>query len=158
MWDALELFGTCTLTGIDAMLPLACVGDAMALRVDASMLRRDRVAVERSARVVAQVTEPRKEAPRLQLDRDAMAVELSEVVAVEMVMGDVPHASYPDASGRHPFGPAPWAETLDDPLRVEIALPVWSIDDAAWLAEAVAVSCARAGCTTDIELALRRIG
>jgi hypothetical protein len=155
MWDALELFGSSTLTGVDAILPLDCVGERMWQRV-ASSATFHGFASEHQVRVVVQLAESYPDAPPLQFDLEEMVAELSESVEVGAAMGDVPLASYPDFVAEHPFGPAPWAAANPNPFRVELAIQAWSIDDAAWLAELVAVACARTGCVDDVEIALRR--
>jgi hypothetical protein len=157
MWDALELFGTCTLTGLDAIVPLACAGEPMWRRVASSTVFHG-AGSNSPVQVAVQITESYSDAPRLRLNPETLAGVLSEFVEVGASMGDVPLASYPDGSAEHPFGPAPWAEpdTNRDPLRVEVPLGNWSIDVAAWLAEVTCVACARAGCTDDVQVALRR--
>jgi hypothetical protein len=151
----LELFGSCTLTGVDALVPLTCVGDPMWQRVAGSSIYH-RSASELPVRVTVQIAESPGTSP-LQVDLKAMVASLSEFALVAAVMGDVPLASYPDSVVEHPFGPSPWAAPNRDPFRVELAISAWSIDDAAWLAEVVSLLCARTGCVDDVEIALRRI-
>ena len=153
MWDALELFGSSTLTGVDAMLPLTCVREQMWQRVTGSATFH-RFASEHQIRVVVQVAEPWPDAPPLHLPVKEMLAELSGMVEVGAAMGDVPLASYPPSPIPQPFGPG----SDPDPFRVEITLPAWSIDTVAWLAEVVSVACARTGCVDDAEIALRRAG
>lgn len=160
MWDALELFGKCRLTGVDAIVPLDCVGEPMRQRVAGSVIR-NRHAFDQPARVLIQVSDAWPEPVPAASDSSAVVATLSEMVDVQRVMGDVPFASYPASFAPSPFAfgvEHPWAASETDPFRAEIALPVWTVDDAAWLAEAVCLACARSGRTGDVQVAVRRIG
>lgn len=160
MWDALELYGKATLTGADAIVPLACVGDALYARVAGSVIRNRYLAAKRTARVLVQVSGAWP-ASSVQLDPGAILATLSELVEVEAAMGAVPFASYPASFAPNPFAfgvEHPWAASDTDPFRAEISLPVWTVDDVAWLAEAVCSSVARAGKTSDVQVAVRLVG
>jgi hypothetical protein len=159
MWDALDLFGRCALTGLDAIVPLACAGEPMWRRVAGATIYH-RAALEGSVRVALQITESYSDSPALKLDPETLAGGLSEFVEVGTTMGDVPLASYPDQSAKQPFGLAARAapDANPNPLRVEVELGAWSIDDAAWLAEVMCVACTRMGCTDDVQIAVRRLG
>jgi hypothetical protein len=160
MWDALELYGKATLTGADAIVPLACVGDPLSARVAGSVIRNRSRAAKRAARVLVQVSGAWPDSSA-QLDSGAILATLSELVEVEAAMGALPFASYPVSFAPNPFAfgvEHPWAASDTDPFRAEISLPVWTVDDAAWLAEAVCASCARAGNANDVQVALRLVG
>lgn len=160
MSDALELFGASLLTGVDAIVPLGCVGEPMWWRVAGSVVR-NRALSREPARVIVQACEAWPESHPLRPDPHAVVRTLSDFVDVRAAMGDIPSAPYPAAFGPTPFAfgvEHPWAASDTDPFRAEIVLPVWTIDDAAWLAEAVCVACARAGSVGDVQVALRRVG
>lgn len=163
MWDSLELFGTVTLSGVDADVPLACVGDRLWERVAGSVIRWDadrasevspRVLVQAATAYVAPGNLPER------WDMSAIAENLSEFVDVQDVMGAVPFASYPPSFAPSPFGFG--VETIHssdtDPFRAEVMLRAWTIDDAAWLVEAICASCRTAGIATDIQVAVRMAG
>jgi len=163
MWDSLELFGTVTLTGVDADVPLACVGDRLWERVAGSVIRWD---VDRSSdippRVLIQAATAYIKPGSLpeRWDMGAIAEMLSEFVEVQDVMGAVPFASYPPSFAANPFGFG--IETVHssetDPFRAEVMLRAWTIDDAAWLVEAICASCRSAGVADDIQVAVRMAG
>ena len=160
MWDALELYGRTTLTGADAIVPLDCVGDPLWRRVAGSLIRDRYRGSERTARVLVQVSSAYS-GSSVQPDPGAILATLSEFVKVEAAMGAVPFALYPPSFAPNPFAfgvEHPWASSDTDPFRAEIALPVWTVDDAAWLAEAVCASCARASDARDVQVALRLVG
>jgi hypothetical protein len=157
MWDALELYGRTTLTGADAIVPLDCVGDPLQSRVAGSLVRHRYQGSEATKRVLIQVSTESSDSSA-EADPSAILAILSEFVEVEAAMDGVPFASYPPSFSPNPFAYGvehPWAPSDTDPLRAEIAFPVWTVDDAAWLAEAVCASCARAGETRDVQIALR---
>jgi hypothetical protein len=158
MWDALEPYGVLTLTGVDVSAPLACAGERMGARVLASPLRNVPEAVERPHRVLLQAVSESSSglgAP------DAILETLREFAVVSATLDDVPFASYPPSPNPHPFVYGvehPWGPADTNPFRAEVALPVWSIDDAAWLAEVVCLSCSRAGVSDDVQVAVRLLG
>jgi len=159
MWDALELYGKATLTGADAIVPLDCVGDPLWKRVGSSVIRHRYRGSEPTARVLVQVSTGSSDSS-VQPDPGAILATLSEFVEVDASMGAVPFASYPPSFAASPFAfgvEHPWAPSDTDPFRAEISLPVWTVDDAAWLAEAVCASCARAGTARDVQIALRLV-
>lgn len=160
MWDALELYGQSTLTGIDAIVPLECAGEAMLHRVFGSVIR-DRRASERPASVLIQVHEEYSEGVPDKRDPDAAAAALSELVEVQAVMGDVPLASPSVSFKGSPFSfgveRRPWLALDTDPFRAEVRLPVWTIDDAAWLAEAVTTAYTPTARNGEVQVAVRRL-
>ncbi len=79
-----------------------------------------------------------------------MLETLSDFVDVLAVMRSVEQASYPPSAAPEPFTPSD-----DDPFRAEVALPQWTIDDTAWLAEVVCMACRRASAIADIQVAVR---
>jgi hypothetical protein len=160
MWDALELYGRATLTGADAIVPLDCVGDPVWRRVAGSVIRDRYRGSEPPARVLVQASSAWPSSS-VQPDPDPILATLSEFVEVKAVMGALPFASYPPSFAPSPFAfgvEHPWASSETDPFRAEIALPLWTVDDVAWLAEAVCASCARAGDTRDVQVAIRLVG
>lgn len=159
MWDALELYGRPTLTGADAIVPLDCVGDPLQRRVAGSIVRHRYRGSEPTTRVLVQVSTESSDSS-VQLDSGAILATLAEHVQVDAAMDAVPFASYPPSFAPNPFAfgvEHPWAPSDTDPFRAVIALPVWTVDDAAWLAEAVCASCARAGEARDVQIALRLV-
>lgn len=160
MWDALELYGKATLTGADAIVPLEYVGDRLRTRVAGSVIDDRKLIAEGPARVLVQASEAWPDPSSAQLDPDAILAALSEFVEVEAAMGEVPFASYPPSFAPNPFVfgvEHPWAASDTDPFRAEITHPVWTVDAAAWLAEAVCASCSRAGDARDVQVALRLV-
>jgi hypothetical protein len=161
MWDALELYGRATLTGIDAIVPLECVGDSLLKRVAGSVSRSRTRRLASPVRVLVQAANAWPDSSSRRLDHDAILACLSEFVELKAAMGSVPFASYPPSLSPSPFAfgvEHPWASSDTDPFRAEVALPIWTVDDAAWLAEAACSSCARAGGAEDVQLALRLVG
>jgi hypothetical protein len=156
MWDSLELFGNCTLTGLDAIVPIDCVGTTMRQRVVGSAVFH-RLGSERPVRIAVQVADWRYDDQPLQLDRAAVLSELSTLAEALTVTGDAPPVSYPESSAEHPFGPSPRHQHGVEPFAVEVTVPTWSIDDAAWLAEVLSVACVQATGSDEVEIALRRI-
>jgi len=159
MWDALELYGKATLTGADAIVPLDCVGEALWKRVAGSVIRGRYRGSDRAAQVLVQVSDAWSSSS-VQRDPDAIVATLSDFVEVKAMMGAVPFASYPPSFAPNPFAfgvEHPWASSETDPFRAEVALPVWTIDDAAWLIEAVCASSAGAGDARDVQVALRLV-
>jgi hypothetical protein len=161
MWDALELYGRATLTGADAIVPLQCVGEALWKRVAGSVLRDRQRGSERPARVLVQASSAWSGASPAEHDPADIVETLSEFVAVEAAMEAVPFASYPSSLAPNPFVfgvEHPWASTDTDPFRAQVALPVWTVDDACWLAEALCASYARVDDSLDVQVALRLVG
>jgi hypothetical protein len=158
MWDALELYGALSLTGVDVSAPLACAGERLRARVFASPVRNVPDAVERPHRVLLQAGSQSSSglgAP------DEILETLREFAVVRATMDDVPFASYPPSPNPHPFVYGvehPWGPADTNPFRAEVAMPVWSIDDAAWLAEVVCLSCSHAGVSDDVQVAVRLLG
>jgi hypothetical protein len=150
-WDILDLFGTLSLTGIDAMVPLPCAGDGLRQRVNGSWVM-DEVRARRPDRR-ARVTAARtyyEFAPTPAWDHQAILEALSKLIHVEATMDEVPSIEYSESDS--PFG------TSDpDPVRAEVLLPDWTIADAAWLAEAIAMSCREVGIQSDAEIAVRLV-
>lgn len=159
MWDSVELYGTMTLTGVDAGVPLVCVGDRLWGRVAGSVIRDTDRASDVPARVRVQAEAAYVEPGGLpaRWDMGAIAARVSEFVDVQDVMDAVPFAAYRRSFGRNPFGFG--IESLHsaatDPFRAEVMLHAWTIDDAAWLVEAVCVSCRKAGVEDDVQVAVR---
>jgi hypothetical protein len=54
-------------------------------------------------------------------------------------------------------GETPFAGSDSDGLRITGVAYDWTIDDAAWLIEAVCVSCSRLGIEDDIQVSVDRI-
>ena len=143
-WDALDLFGSTDLTGVVVSAPLACAGRQMWARVAGSVVR----ALDRADEPASVLAEARTLDEKT-LDVDAVLSLLSEFAE----LGDPPHlAPPPPTSPSAPLGPFPTEATF--PLRAGATLAAWTIDDAAWLAEAVTVCCREAGVTGDVEVAV----
>jgi len=158
MWDALELYGVLSLTGIDVSAPLVCAGERLRARVFTSPVRDVQDAVERPHRVLLQAVSESSSGPGAP---DAILETLREFAVVRATMDEVPFASYPPSPIPHPFVYGvehPWGPADTNPFRAEVAMPVWSIDDAAWLAEVVCISCRRAGVSDNVQIAVRLLG
>jgi len=150
-WDALELFGALALEGVDAIVPAADVGDLVWKRVAGSVLRdEDRVSTP-LPRALVQAGRAWPTSPEIRWEPRVIMETLSELVDVYEVMG-AQLVSYPPSAIEHPFG-----SSDDDPFRAEVSLPAWTIDDAAWLAEAACAACNRAGVRQDVQVAVRRL-
>jgi hypothetical protein len=152
MWDALELYGTATLTGIDVSLPADCAAEPMWSRVARSVVRDFDHALPRTCIALVEVGTAWPGAPAIDWDADAILVAFAELVDVDRVMEGVARASYPES----PKSESPFAASDTETFRVEAKLPLWTIDHAAWLAEAMAVSCHGSGITQDIQVSIRR--
>jgi hypothetical protein len=159
MWDALELFGTPVLAGVDAIVPLECVGASGWQRAAGSFVRFSGRASEQPARALVQAEGAFRQggAPPSDWDNDAIAEALADLVEVDSVMGEVPRAAFAPSLLPNPFayGVEQLHSAETDPFRAEVKLHGWTIDDAAWLAEAVAVSCRQAGRSEDVLIAVR---
>jgi hypothetical protein len=149
-WDALELFGAITLTGVDASVPLIWAEDRTRIRVvNSEVLDRDRAA-RQPPRVYVEVDNASRGSAPIHWDARTISDALSEWVTVGMVGDSVPRATYRPLPAEEPFG-----RSGNESLRAEVTLPAWTIDDAAWLIEAAAVSCRQAGVTDDVQIAVR---
>jgi hypothetical protein len=151
-WDALEIYGATSLTGVDAMLPLDCVGEPMWSRVAGSVLRDSDRASDRLPVVLVPAGKPWPTSPVIGWKTKAILKTLAEFVEIRAAMDELDHAPYPPSVIPDPFGPAD-----DDPFRAQVTLPAWTIDDAAWLVEALSIACRSSGVTQDIELAVRLV-
>jgi hypothetical protein len=149
MWDALELQGTPSLTGIDAWVPLVCAGERMSNRIAMGMLDRDSDNRESSQRALIEVGPAWAGQAAIEWD-PALTAQLAELVEVESGDG-VPRATYPVSDALE----QPFRAPETDPFRLVAHLPQWSIDYAAWLAEVVSISCRGVGITTDVQIAVR---
>lgn len=105
MWDALELFGECRLSGVDAIVPLECIGESMSRRVAVAgtvIRNRHRHAFGQPARVLIQASDAWPGSAPTDWDFRAVVASLSDLVDVQRVMDDVPFASYPPSfAGLH---------------------------------------------------------
>jgi hypothetical protein len=159
MWDALELFGSPSLSGVDVIAPVEYVGDLLWHRVLGSGLGDSARTSERPTRVLVQATSAwPPSSSQGTWDTTAIGEALGQVIEVGATMGAVPLASYPPSAGPSPFAfgiEHPWASSDTDPFRAEIVPRAWTIDDAAWLAEAVAAACSQAGVNDDVQIAVR---
>jgi hypothetical protein len=149
-WDSLELFGEITLTGVDASVPLIWAEDRTQIRVlNSDVLDHDRAA-RRPPRVYVEVDNAARGSAPIHWDARTISDALSEWVTVHVVGDSVPRATYRPLPAEEPFG-----RSGNESFRAELGLPAWTIDDAAWLTEAVAVSCRQAGVTDDVQIAVR---
>lgn len=150
LWDSLELFGKTTLTGVDAIVPLACAGDRLRERVAESVLRDGARSSDAPSHAIVHAGSPWHDAPTDPWSSAAILDDLSQLTDVVASMERVEHVAYPA-----PTGPDPFAPSDPDLVRFEVRLPDWTIDDAAWLVEATSTSCRRAGVTGAIQIAVR---
>jgi hypothetical protein len=150
IWDSLELFGTTTLTGVEVIVPLACAGERLWERVAGSILRDDARALADRPQVLVQARDAWTDASPNSGETDTIAESLSEFVQVSRSTEVVNAIPFPPAGAPSPF--APYDADL---FRAEVRLPDWTIEDAAWLVEAVALSCSRTGVGGDIQVAVR---
>jgi hypothetical protein len=152
-WDTLQLFGATTLTGVDAIVPLACAGEPLWRRVAGSVVRDDSRGADDapSPRVSIQAGPAWSPSSRDQWETQEILERLSELVDIAASMDAVEHIAYPG-----PTTPDPFAPSDPDLVRAEAVLRDWMIDDAAWLVEAFCASCRRAGLRGDVQIAVRR--
>jgi hypothetical protein len=148
-WDTLEIFGKTTLTGVDAIVPLACGGDRLWHRVAGSILRSRDVGSAERPQVLVQFGGAWPTKRGTGWDATAALETLMELVDVRPVLEGVERAAYPPAAKPDPFLPARAAR-----LQARVTLPAWTIDDAGWLLEAVSISCRRAGATHEVQIAV----
>lgn len=161
MWDALELFGSTVLTGVDVIAPVEFVGDSLRNRVFGSGIGDyDRASSGRPARVLVQATNAWGLSSEGGWDISAILEALGQVVQIQATMSSAPLASYTPSGLPNPFAfgvEHPWSPSDTNPFRAEVIPRAWTIDDAAWLAEAVTAACSQAGVTDDIQVAVRLI-
>lgn len=153
-WDALELYGTLSLTGVDAIVPITHAGDPLWMRTVENrsiLLDVDRVSLH-APRVLIQAARAWASSPRIDWTKKAVAQALAELVDGDVVTRDVSPASYPPPAQTDPF-----RATDENPFRAAVTLPRWTIDDAAWITEALASSCYRAGVRQTVLIAVRAI-
>ena len=159
MWDALELFGSIRLSGVDVIAPVEYVSDSLRSRVFGSGVGDPARASELPTRVLAQATSAwGPTSSQSGWDTSRILEALGQAVEVGATMDAVPLASYPPSSSPSPFAfgiEHPWAPSETNPFRAEIVLSSWTIDDAAWLAERVAAACSQAGVDDDVQIAVR---
>jgi hypothetical protein len=149
-WDALELFGTTTLTGVDTIVPLACAGDRLAARIEGSVVR-DRARASDALVPVAIHAGPAWPSARPEpWDERAILERLSRLVEITASMDAVERVAYPAPTLPDPFTPSD-----PDLVRAEVVLLEWTIDDVAWLVEAMCASCREAGVRADVQVAVR---
>ena len=161
MWDGLELFGTTTLSGVDAVVPLACVGERLWRRVGSSSIRNAERRATDAPRNSVQATEMWREpgdyGPSWDVERILGA--LSSLIDVRASMASVPRAAFPPSGSQDVF--ALGVEQLwsceTDPFRAEVMLNAWTIDDVAWAAEVVSHACAAAGIVEDVQISVQRL-
>lgn len=150
-WDALELYGTVTLTGVDAIVPLRAVEDATRIRVANSVVTdADRALPDRP-----KVT--------LELDSASGEVETTRVWAATSLVEALAELVGSVAASRTAARPRSTASPARNPFRrlgksafaAQVTVPAWTIDDAAWLVEAAAVACRSAGILDDVQIVTR---
>jgi hypothetical protein len=148
-WDALEIYGTIDLSGVDAIVPSRCAGEQMWVRVTsvATSILRDRARTsDPPPHVLVSVGCAYSAHPDIYRDVDLVVSTLSDLV--EVLDGtSVELRPFEAQAQESPFRP------LDSNLfRVEVLLPAWTVDDAGWLVEAVCLACSRAGIGEDIQI------
>lgn len=151
-WDALELFGTITLTGVDAIVPTASAGKATRQRVATSTVRDLDRQVQPPPLTLVQAGRAWPTSPAIKWDSPALLETMSELIDIDAARDDMAPAEYAASTGPDPFAPSD-----ENPFRIEVALRAWTIDDAAWLTEAMSVSCRRAGIDQDVQIAVRLV-
>jgi hypothetical protein len=150
MWDTLDIFGTVSLSGVDVIVPVECVSTRTWKRVAGSVVRDDDRRTGRQSLALLEVGRAWPDAPADSWDTQEILRNLSTLCHARAVTS--PELSFhPPSPIEHPFIPS---DPL--PLRAEVVLPDWTIDDAAWLAEAISISCSKAEVTHDVLIALRR--
>lgn len=149
-WDSIELFGTVGLTGVDVIVPTSHARSRMHERVAASAVRDADRQSPKAPRCLMQASRAWPTSPRIKWDSGAIANTLNGLVDVLVVTEDLSTVSFPDSRI-----PSPFALSDDRPFRAEVLLRDWTIDDAAWVAEAMAVCCHEAGIDQDVQIAVR---
>lgn len=149
-WDALELFGEITLTGVDAIVPTASVGSAMWQRVATSTVRDPDRRVQPPALSLVQAGRAWPTSPAIKWDSRAILDALAELTEVHAVGPHIAQANYAPS-----LGPDPFAASDENPFRAKVSLPAWTIDDVAWVTEATSIACHHAAIAQDVQIAVR---
>jgi hypothetical protein len=118
--------------------------------MNSEILDPDRV-TEDSYRVLVQVGRAARDSARTtKIDSNMILSTLSGLAEVQRIVDVIDNVKYPPSAIDQPFG------SPNSILFVgELVLPNWSIDDAAWVVEAICISCTQAGVTEDVEVAVR---
>lgn len=144
-WDGMELYGHLVLTGVDAIVPTRFAGEAMSRRIFGSVLRDPARRPTRHANVAVAA----RAVHAADWDVDAVSAALAGLVRVRKGV-EIP----PLFPSRPSLTPTPFMPHEKYSFGSAVVLDAWTIDDAAWLAEAVSVSCLRGGVPDDIEIAI----
>ena len=150
-WDGLELFGTLMLTGVDAIVPPDYSVSAMLERLAASTVRDSDRQVLPAPMILVEAGRAWPTSPVILWNPSALLEAMSELVDVDNTGAEsLPRAEYLSTDA-----PSPFASSDENPFRAQVVLRDWTVDDAAWLAEVVAVSCRRVGIRQDVQVAVR---
>lgn len=149
IWDGLELFGSLVLTGIDVLTPVDDVAERMAERVLTSGVR-DRVRDSDFKTGLLVIVADAWEESSAEWDATRVVRELSPLVGSEQVLSNRPASVLFTSRIGNPF------HMVDDPpVVLHTEIPRWSVDDAAWLAEAMCVALNRSGINCDVQISIR---
>jgi hypothetical protein len=167
MWDQLDLWGSfARLSGVVAIVPTVLCGRLLARRVGlrwSTLFDADRTAGASPVRVELEIVEAWGDPTRWIDWRSSGVIDhLRERVDVSSFMDRAVARPYPPSAIVHPFvAPLeveqPFMPRQTEPFFAEVTLPVWSIDDAAWLVEAAADACHRAEIDDDVEIRVRSV-
>lgn len=145
-WDALELFGATALTRVDAIVPTECATETTWQRVAGSVVRDSDRRAGQPAQVLVQIGGASRASAAIAWSEFAIAETLSALVDLANI------AEGEDFTDRSSAKPQLFGRHAADSFRAGATLPQWTIDDAAWLAEAVSAACRRAGIRRDIQV------
>jgi len=151
--SALELFGDLRLTALSAIVPLDALTSRTWGRVSGSTIIRDpdRTTAE-PPKVLLQAGDAWTPAPKARWKPRQLRRFLAELLGGKRAVRTSEERLPLSSPIPHPFSPAP-----PPAFRAELLLPQWTVDDAAWLVEALAVACRESGITTDVEIIVARI-
>lgn len=119
-------------------------------RVSTSILRDPDRRVDEPPHAVLQAGRAWPTSPLIEWKLAPILRTLEPLVRVSNVMEGVAPIEY-GAEG----GPNPFAASDEKPLRVEVELSAWTIDDAAWLTEVMSIACKRARIQHEVQIGVR---
>jgi hypothetical protein len=159
VWDALELYGHTVLTGVVVITTVDGIGSDLATRV-AGLGRTVLLAQEREVapkpRVLATVGFAWNEGDAA---LQGLADDLGKAVAkvTDLTVSAVSHGSVQGFASVPDDPESPFVVPNSGAVHFTMELPVWTIDDAAWLAEGFASACSDLAIEEKLQLSISLI-
>jgi hypothetical protein len=151
-WDSLEIFGSIALASVDMIAPARCAGPGLCRRVASSVLRPSERHSSAATPTIVEVTSARAEEKRVGWDYGSVIAAMRNLYTLDVSLYE------PRRISRSASIPGDLFDLHDpDPFGLEVSLPEWSVDDAAWLVEAVLGACSHAGITEDVLVTARAV-